>query len=542
MGTLNAKRTWDFFIAHAGADQGTAEQLYDLLVQESHVFLDSRCLELGDDWDTNLAAAQRSSAVTVVLVSSAAEQAYYQREEIAAAVALARKARARHRVVPVYLDSEVAAGDTIPYGLRLKHGLQLSDTLTLAHAASKLLALLRRTQSGRAGKESPPGAAPSRAADEARSQGMFHQPPETWSSPVRLNRWRYKVAAFDLDGTLLRGSNFEFSWEAIWRGLAFGRSIQNQLKRQYRQRSASDPSRPNRIRAYQEWCDKACDQFKRRGLTRDQVRRMSDPLSLTRNCREALAELRSQGVVTAIISGGVNTFLEDTFPDFRDHFDFVFINELVFSPAGALEGVRATSFDFQGKAEALDIVCERAGCTATEVVFVGDHFNDEAIMLKVDKAIAYAVRAGDRLGYTGSTGFWGTIGTLACSRRDSGGRDAARSDSDGALQVCSRHAGPGGSRRVDGAPGRCPDAGAGRPGNAVRRSDQDLSRSRSHGSPAAGRDRSPGAGARSARPGPAPGAVEVPRARRGLAAHRRIQRPGPRRGHHDARGARLDPL
>jgi len=29
------------------------------------------------------------------------------------------------------------------------------------------------------------------------------------------------------------------------------------------------------------------------------------------------------------------------------------------------------------------------GSPDTEVVFVGDHFNDEAIMLKVDKAIAY---------------------------------------------------------------------------------------------------------------------------------------------------------
>jgi phosphoserine phosphatase len=69
--------------------------------------------------------------------------------------------------------------------------------------------------------------------------------------------------------------------------------------------------------------------------------------------------------------------------------DFVFINELLFAPTGALEGVRATAFDFQGKGEALDLVCDRVGCTPAEAVFVGDHFNDEAIMLKVDKAIAY---------------------------------------------------------------------------------------------------------------------------------------------------------
>jgi hypothetical protein len=60
---------WDFFLAHAGADKETAESLYEYLVDKCRVFLDSRCLRLGDDWDTELATAQRRSLVTVVLVS-----------------------------------------------------------------------------------------------------------------------------------------------------------------------------------------------------------------------------------------------------------------------------------------------------------------------------------------------------------------------------------------------------------------------------------------------------------------------------------------
>jgi phosphoserine phosphatase len=54
-----------------------------------------------------------------------------------------------------------------------------------------------------------------------------------------------------------------------------------------------------------------------------------------------------------------------------------------------LEGVKATAYDFQGKADALDIVCKRAECSPEEAVFVGDHFNDETIMLQVKLAIAY---------------------------------------------------------------------------------------------------------------------------------------------------------
>jgi hypothetical protein len=133
---------WDFFIAHAGADTASAEELFDRLKSASRVFLDSRCLRLGDDWDRKLAEAQRAASVTVVLISSRTEQAYYQREEIAAAITLARANEDEHRVVPVYLDPETAASDALHYGLRLKHGLTLSGEITLDTVASRLLDLL----------------------------------------------------------------------------------------------------------------------------------------------------------------------------------------------------------------------------------------------------------------------------------------------------------------------------------------------------------------------------------------------------------------
>jgi len=128
---------WDFFLSHAGADQQTAESLYGFLVEHSRVFLDSRCLRLGDDWDAEIAKAQRRSLVTVVLISAQTERAHYQREEIAAAIAFAREHPNSHRVVPIYLDN---SGDPqILHGLRVKHGIALDDSCSLADAASRLL-------------------------------------------------------------------------------------------------------------------------------------------------------------------------------------------------------------------------------------------------------------------------------------------------------------------------------------------------------------------------------------------------------------------
>lgn len=133
----DARPRYDFFIAHAGPDREASEQLFDLLKGRCTPFLDFRVLQFGDDWDRELALAQRQSRVTVVLVSSRTDDAFYEREEIAAAIALARRDPGGHRVVPVYLDSSAEA----PYGLRLKHAMHVSAAYPLETVARELLKL-----------------------------------------------------------------------------------------------------------------------------------------------------------------------------------------------------------------------------------------------------------------------------------------------------------------------------------------------------------------------------------------------------------------
>lgn len=94
-------------------------------------------------------------------------------------------------------------------------------------------------------------------------------------------------------------------------------------------------------------------------------------------------------MVLGIISGGIDTFLIDRFPDYRDCVDFVFINRLLFADNEVVSGVDASAYDFEGKADALKVMCARAGCDESETVFVGDHFNDEAAMLSAALSIAY---------------------------------------------------------------------------------------------------------------------------------------------------------
>lgn len=125
---------WDFFLAHASTDSGTAERLRSLLEPEATVFEDSM-LHAGEEWDVALDRHLQASAITVVLVSARTEWSYYLREEIARAIALAR-GDSRRRVVPLFLEPVDVT--TLQYGLAIRTALTRSTDLDLAGAARKL--------------------------------------------------------------------------------------------------------------------------------------------------------------------------------------------------------------------------------------------------------------------------------------------------------------------------------------------------------------------------------------------------------------------
>lgn len=193
---------WDFFLAHAGPDKGAAETLFDHLSPRSRVFLDSRCLMLGDDWDAALAAAQRRALISVVLISKNTAGAYYQREEVAAAIALARENRDRHRVVPLYLGVDPERAE-VPYGLRLKHGLSIGGSIDLTQAAARLLDLRRKLDGTREGTDTSapvPQKVASTAGTAPKSPAAASPSPRPTSPDVLFAEAEARYEANDLRG------------------------------------------------------------------------------------------------------------------------------------------------------------------------------------------------------------------------------------------------------------------------------------------------------------------------------------------------------
>jgi hypothetical protein len=136
---------WDVFIAHGTPDVKMAEDLYAELTGKCRVFLATRCVRLGDDWDLVIPDAQRRAYMTVVLIGASADSAYYLRSEIAAAIGMARVDDQRYRVVPIYLQGSAGREAAQPYGLNLKQGLEITGAGDWPGAASQILETLAST-------------------------------------------------------------------------------------------------------------------------------------------------------------------------------------------------------------------------------------------------------------------------------------------------------------------------------------------------------------------------------------------------------------
>jgi phosphoserine phosphatase len=111
-----------------------------------------------------------------------------------------------------------------------------------------------------------------------------------------------------------------------------------------------------------------------------------------------LAFPKDSGLVLAIISGGIDRFLEKSFENVnantKEYFHFIFINRIIFRNdiARTIHDVETTEFDYEGKLDALKLVCKRLGCSTSEAVFVGDGHNDMPVASEIIKIIAYPPR------------------------------------------------------------------------------------------------------------------------------------------------------
>jgi len=145
---------FDIFLSYSSSDRRLAERLYSILSKEVSVFYDERSLAPGDQWDYEIAHAQRTSLLSVFIITDTTPSVFYSREEVAAAISAVRQDREVQRVVPVYVGQRADYRARLPYGLRDIQALHAEGEGDLRTVAGELLSILARYKNERSLRDS----------------------------------------------------------------------------------------------------------------------------------------------------------------------------------------------------------------------------------------------------------------------------------------------------------------------------------------------------------------------------------------------------
>lgn len=188
---------------------------------------------------------------------------------------------------------------------------------------------------------------------------------------------RFKLACFDLDGTII--DETIFIWQTIHDNLNTDKE---------KRKKEVDDFYSGRI-SYEEWAKSDIKLWKEAGADKEKIMEIIRPLKLMPGALETLKELKKLGLKLAIISGSIDTALEYVLPDYKEFFDDVLINKMVYGNDGSILDVEATRFDIEHKATGLKEICKREGISPDDCVFVGDNHNDIHIAELAGFSIAF---------------------------------------------------------------------------------------------------------------------------------------------------------
>jgi len=181
-----------------------------------------------------------------------------------------------------------------------------------------------------------------------------------------------KLAVFDMEGTIFRNSYRGQEYPSIWKVLcqacgpeAVKEDADNTQK--YLSGGYSD--------CYSAWVLDTLHILKKYGLKKDQFEAVINEIDYYPGVEETFMKLRDQGVVIAVISGGLKALADRVAID--HYVDHCFsAAEFYWNPDGTIRHWNLHPTDFEHKRSLLEILCRDLGISKEECLFVGDGRND----------------------------------------------------------------------------------------------------------------------------------------------------------------------
>lgn len=178
-----------------------------------------------------------------------------------------------------------------------------------------------------------------------------------------------KAIVFDFDGTLTKHQNtLHSTWERIWLKLGYTLDDCLQLHKQYSLKNIT----------HQQWCDKTCERFRSKGMTRNTLKEVSCEMSLIDAVIPTLKLIKKNNIHLYIASGSIRDVIEDVIGKDNVYlFEEIKANHMEFNKLGELTRIIGTKYDFQGKAEFVQKIASQLDINPCNILFVGNSNNDQ---------------------------------------------------------------------------------------------------------------------------------------------------------------------
>lgn len=173
-----------------------------------------------------------------------------------------------------------------------------------------------------------------------------------------------KLIVLGVDNMILKG--YDFSWKVIWDYLGIDDELRKDGIRKYHQGAYS----------YQYWVKWKCDLFKKHKLHKSDFREILKDVYVVKGFYDFVKQCKNNNYSLAIVSGGVDTFLEIMIPDYRYTFSYVTINQMMYDKKGYLEDIIPTPYDFEEKVTAIENIRKDLNVSFEDTVFIGVGYNN----------------------------------------------------------------------------------------------------------------------------------------------------------------------
>ena len=196
-----------------------------------------------------------------------------------------------------------------------------------------------------------------------------------------------KIIFFDMDGVLFDVGYFEegkgiaaSSWKIIAREIG-AEEDEEELKEKWKK---------NELDHFVHWVKETLKIYRKHGLTEKKFHEIINSLPFMEGAKEAVAELKKRGYMTAIITG---SFKELAYRAKKElGIDFIVAAcELVFED-GKLADEIAFPCDYHGKAKFFEAIIAGLGIKPEETAMIGDGVNDIPIAKEAGFSIAFNSR------------------------------------------------------------------------------------------------------------------------------------------------------